>query len=105
MLQSKTEMSIHLSRYLYVILVFKCIFWYLVICLMFAHGQKQNTCNLLKLNGGREVCCLCYWHSRLVDCRTINKITEVVIINIYSSYLQQNGELTLNISLETGYDR
>ena len=56
------------------------------------------------LNDGREFLALCYWHSRFVDYRTVKKNTEVVVINIYSSYLQQNGELILNISLETSYD-
>ena len=82
-MQNKAEMSIHLSRYSYVILVFECI------CLMFAHGQKQNTFEIKWRQ--RSLLPVRYWHSRLVDCRTINKITEVVIINIYSSCLQQNG--------------
>ena len=30
--------------------------------------------------------------------------TLAVVINIYSSWLQQNGELTIDISLETSYD-
>ena len=33
-----------------------------------------------------------------------NKNTKVVVINVYSSYLQQDGELILNISLETSYE-
>lgn len=38
------ETNIRLSRYLFAIWIY---FWYLVICLMFAHAQKLNTCNLL----------------------------------------------------------
>jgi len=34
-----------------------------------------------------------------------DKNTEAVVINIYSSYLQQNGELILNILPETSYDK
>ena len=43
----------------------------------------------------------CYWFSRLVDQRTNNINTEVAVINIYCNYLQQNGELILNILQET----
>ena len=37
----------------------------------------------------------CYWFSRLVDQRMINKNTVVAVINIYCNYLQQNGELNI----------
>ena len=40
---------------------------------------------------------LCYWFSRLVYQRMNNKNTVVAVINIYCNYLQQNGELILNI--------
>ena len=43
----------------------------------------------------------CYWFSRLVDQRMNNKNTVVAVINIYCNYLQQNGELILNILQET----
>ena len=43
----------------------------------------------------------CYWFSRLVDQRMNNKNTVVTAINIYCNYLQQNGELILNILQET----
>ena len=49
----------------------------------------------------------CYWFSRLVDQRMNNKNTEVAVINIYCNYLQQNGELILNILqeiIQTIYD-
>ena len=49
----------------------------------------------------------CYWFSRLVDQRMNNKITVVAVINIYCNYLQQNGELILNIlqeAIQTIYD-
>ena len=39
----------------------------------------------------------CYWFSRLVDQRMNNKNTVVAVINIYCNYLQQNGEVILNI--------
>ena len=57
--------------------------------------QKQNT---FYFNSYREFLASCYHHSRFVDCRTIKQNTEVVVIYIYNSYLQQNGELILNIS-------
>ena len=43
----------------------------------------------------------CYWFSRLVYQRMNNKNTVVAVINIYCKYLQQNGELILNILQET----
>ena len=43
----------------------------------------------------------CYRFSRLVDLRMNNKNTVVAVINIYCNYLQQNGELILNILQET----
>ena len=45
----------------------------------------------------------CYWFSKLVDQRANNKNTEVAVINICCTctYLQQNGELILNILQET----
>ena len=59
---------------------------------------------LRKLNGGGEVSCLVLLVSSLVDQRTKNKNTVVAVINIYCNYLQQNGELILNILQETIYD-
>ena len=56
---------------------------------------RNKTCGIFY--GCRDVSC-CY--SRFVDQRMNNKNTEVVDINIYSRYLQQNGELVLNISVE-----
>ena len=47
----------------------------------------------------------CCWHLRLVDHRMGNTNTEAVVMNIYSSDLQQNIELTLNISQETSHDK
>ena len=43
----------------------------------------------------------CYWFSRLMDQRMNNKNTDVAVINIYCNYLQQNGELKINIQQET----
>ena len=51
---------------------------------------------LWKLNGCRFAS-----FSRLVDQRTNIKNTEVAVINICCNYLQQNGELILNILQET----
>ena len=42
----------------------------------------------------------CYWFSRLVDQRMNNKNTVVAVINVYCKYLQQNGELILNVLQE-----
>ena len=44
---------------------------------------------------------LCYLFSRLVDQRKNNKNTEVAVINMYCNDLKQNGELILNILLDT----
>ena len=48
-----------------------------------------------------------YWLSRLVDQRTNNNSTEVAVIDIYCNYLQENGELILDILreiIQTIYD-
>ena len=60
--------------------------------------RNKTLATLTKLNGNRELLASCYHHSRFVDCRIIKQNTKVVVIYIYSSYLQQNGELILNIS-------
>ena len=62
---------------------------------MIAHAETKH---VEYFYGCRDVSC---WYSRFVDQRMNNKNTkEVVDINIYSCYLQQNGELVLNISVE-----
>ena len=66
-----------------------------------ACAETKHVKLLRKLHGGGEVFASCYWFSRLVDQKMNNKNTVVAVINIYCNYLQQNGELTLNILQET----
>ena len=79
--------------------------WYSIICLTFAHAQKQNMCNYIYLKNemaAEKFLGSCYWFSRLMDQRMNNKNTDVAVINIYCNYLQQNGELkNINILQET----
>ena len=74
--------------------IFGYLFWYLIIrlCLQM---------HINKMRRAKRFLASCYWFSRRVDQRMNNKNTKDVVINIYCNYLQQNGELILNILQET----
>ena len=84
-------------------LVFDCSF---NIC---ACTETKHMQLLRKLNGGGEVSCfMLLVFYRLVYQRMNNKNTVLAVIKIYCKYLQQNGELILNIlqeTIQTIYDK
>ena len=91
---------------LLVILVFECIFCIqiFVYCLC-VHVQKLNTWNYNRdKNGCKEA--LCSVLPAFNTCRVLNGCFKnlTVVINMYSNWLQQDGELIFDISLKTSYD-
>ena len=74
-----------------------------------ACAETKHMQLLRQLNGGGEVSCfMLLVFYRLVYQRMNNKNTVVAVIKIYCKYLQQNGELILNIlqeTIQTIYDK